>query len=192
MASSPSTQISIRIDKTSPYKGGTKTWSNRYHFDSTVAMTEAVFDALADWLVGIEKYILATEVTIIGAVGYDPGSDVPVWSKSYSQAGLEVPGSSERVGPLEQALLVRFTTTQRSVKNHPIYGFKYYHGAIVADGTDRELVPSGRKTSWDSQIAGMVSGTTVGGTLYKVSGPRGAVYQSGACETYYTHRDFPT
>lgn len=186
-------QISIRLVIQSPYKGGTREWGNRYFFNSTVAMTTAVFEALADWLVtGEIKDVITTASTIIEAVGYDAGSDVPTHSKTYTQAGTAAPTTGEAIAPLEVVTLWRFTTTQRTTKNHPVYLFKYMHNQIISRSTNPELVVSGRRTFQTAVCADLIAGHTTGGTTYKLAGPHGAVAQTGACEQYFTHRDFPT
>lgn len=191
MPSAPS-QISIRLVIQSPYKGGTRQWGNRFFFNSTVAMTTVVFEAIADFLVSEMKDCITTASTIVEAVGYDAGSDVPTHSKTYTQAGTTSPTSGEAIAPLEVVSLWRFTTTQRTVKNHPVYLFKYVHNQIISKSTNPELVVSGRRTFQTATCADLIAGFTTGGTTYKLAGPHGAVAQTGQCEQYFTHRDFPT
>lgn len=186
------TQISIRCVYSSPYKGGTRTWSNRFFFNSSVAMTTAVFESLSDSIVANMKACVTPATTITETVGYDAGSDVPTHSKTYTTAGEATPGADEAIAPLEVCTLWRFDTTQRTTKNHPVYLFKYVHNQILGTTTDRELVVTGRRATQDAVLGHFVTGFTVGGTTYKLSGPRGAVAQSGHCETFFTHRDFPT
>lgn len=191
MPTTPSTQISIRLTYSSPYKGGTKTWSNRFYFNSTAAMTQAIFDDLADQLRDTLKACITSSSTVTGAIGYNPGSDIPAFSKTYTTAGTAVPSGSESIAPLEVVSLWRFTTTQRTVKNHPIYLFKYIHNQILGATGARETMVSGRRTTQQSEVDGLVAGLVHSGVTYKLAGPRGAVAQSGIVETYFTHRDFP-
>lgn len=175
----------------SPYKGGTKNWGWRLFFNNTTAMTGAVFTALSTAIGADLANVLPTTSTIISAVGYDAGSDVPTNSRTMSVAGGFSPSSGEHYAPLEVAALMRFTTTQRTSKNHPIYLFKYMRAVILAATGNPEVVPSGRRTTYTSLATDLVNGFATGGVTYKLAGPYGAVAQSGACEQYFTHRDFP-
>jgi len=175
----------------SPYKGGTKTWSNRWHFNSQVDMTEALFEALANWLKAYYKGSCPTETTVKEAIGYNGGSDVPVWSLTINEACLQTVGSNEYIAPLETVMLWRFDTAARSTKNHPIYLFKYMHSRILHTSEGHEEIPSGRLSTYNTYVDDIANGTTIGGTLYKICGPRGAAATGGVCERYCTHRDFP-
>jgi hypothetical protein len=178
MAATPS----IKITKSMPYKGGTRTWSNRYHFNGGTPADSAHWTTFSDAIVTAEKAVLPNFVTITGSVGYAAGSDVPVFSKTYSTAGTLVLGTSVAT-PGDCAALVRYSTTARTPKNHPIYLFNYYHAARGTSGTIDQL-DAGQKSSW---ISGFSDGTN---TLVR-AGPNGATATGQLVETYITHRDFP-
>lgn len=186
------TQASIRVVKTSPYKGGTKTWSNRYFFNGSDPSGSAAWAALAALLEPWEKPLITSASHIVEYIGYNAGSDVPVWSSSVSVAGTGTYGDSALIAPLECCALTKFTTTQRTSKNHPIYLFKYRHDVAAALGSDRELLHNDVKTNIQDYDAHWVTGFLVDGTTRPLTGPRGAVAQTRIVETYLTHRDFPT
>lgn len=188
----PPTRISIRVDYQTAYKGGIRQWSNRFFLSSSVAMTGSVFDTLSDWLTNIMVSGITARTTIVGTVGYDAGSDVPTNSKTYSLSGSNTVTGGETLATLEVAALWRFATDARTSKNHPIYLFKYVHDQILGTSSDREAMVSGRRTTQESLAGDLVTGDTVGGTLYQLCGPFGAVALSSSVGQFFTHRDFPT
>jgi hypothetical protein len=95
--------------------------------------------------------------------------------------------------PGDCAALVRYTTTQRTSKNHPIYLFNYYHGVYRADAASASQyddLQTGQGTAMTTYAGSWVTGFSDGTNAYKKAGPRGAVAQSGAAESKITHRDF--
>src|SRR5690348_2320391 len=135
MATTPS----IRVIKAIPhFKGGTRDWSNRYHFNGGTPADATHWHTLMDNVVAAEKACLPAFQTIIECVGYAAGSDVPVASKTYSQAGTLSPAAGNASTPGETAALLRWSTAARSVKNHPIYLFNYFHAPWI-NGAGTEL-----------------------------------------------------
>lgn len=186
-----STKPSIRIIKSFAYKGGTKQWSNRYHFDGNDTPSDAEWTAGALAVITQEKRIYDSTVTIIGAVGYLAGSDVPVWSNTYSVAGTGSFDGTDVAVPGDCAMLVRYSTDARSSKNHPIYLFNYYHSAKHESGTV-DLDSIQQKANLDDFAADWISPGYSDGTNHWVRcGPRGAVALGRFIEPYLTHRDFP-
>jgi hypothetical protein len=192
MPPAPSTQPSIRYVFSSTYRGGTKQWSTRIHFTPSVNPTSATFDAI---LAGDKPYIkpaLPTWTTLVEAVGYYAGSEVPVWTSSVNEA-CTFPDGSSVWPPLATAAFFRFGTTQRTSKNHPIYLGQYIHavGRLPAS-SDHELADTNQTENIRQWLIRWVNGISIGGSTYKKTGPYGAVAQSLHVPIYLTHRDFPT
>lgn len=187
MAATPS----IKIVKDLPYRGGTIQFSNRYHFAGGTPSGSGPWTTLADAVVVEEKEIYGSGLTIVEAVGYEAGSEVPVFSKAYSTAGT-LSTSSGKAAPGACAVLLVYTTDVRSTKNHPVYLFNYFHGAEMNDSGSPDPVMTGQKTAieeyGDDWLAGFSDGTH---TLVR-AGPNGAVAQTRIVRTYITHRDFPS
>lgn len=187
MAATPS----IKIVKTIDWHGTTRNFSNRYHFAGGTPADNSHWTTFADLVVADEAAIYSSDNEIIEAVGYAAGSDVPVFSKAYTTAGTYTDSSIERV-PAECCALMKWTTTQRSTKNHPIYLFSYWHGVLrgTGSGVGDQIKPS-MITAYNEYATDWLAGYSDGTNTYVRAGPNGAVAQAGLLETYITHRDFP-
>lgn len=180
---------SIKIEKTIAWKGGTQVWSNRYHFDGTLPPDDTHWQALADAVTTAEKAIFNGIIHITDAVGYGPGSDVPVFSHTYSPiAGTAT--LSDDVQASEVAALCRWTTSARSSKNHPVYLFNYWHGVYVHSATALDALSTTQKSAMDTYAAAWISGFSDGSVTHHRCGPHGDLATGHLVETYVTHRDF--
>lgn len=128
---------------------------------------------------------------IIEAVGYAGGSEIPVFTKTYTLDGT---GSfASYIGcPGDVASLVRYSTSDRSSKNHPIYCFNYYHG--VGGGPTPATIDqlnSAERTATATYAADWIAGFSDGTNTYTRSRPNGNQCTGAFVETLVTHRDLP-
>jgi len=137
-----------------------------------------------------EKAIYDSGQTIVQTLGYAAGSEVPVFTKTYSTAGTGVFGAGARA-PGDAAGLIRYATAVRTSKNHPVYLYNYYHGVItIAGGGDTIL--AAQVSAYGTYAAAWIgAGFSDGTTSYNRAGPNGATATGQLVETYITHRDFP-
>lgn len=186
MAATPS----VKVVKTITYRGVARKFSNRYHFNGGTPADTAHWNTLFDAITNIEKGIYPSFVEIVEAVGYAAGSDVPVASKTYAIAGALGAGAASRT-PGDAAILLRYATTARTPKNHPVYLFNYFHGVMLNSISDGD-------TPWSSQVSAVttfandwMAGFSDGTNTYVRAGPNGATAVGAEVEQYITHRDFP-
>lgn len=191
MATAP-TRVGVKVVWSSPYRGGTKVWSQLWHFDGPTTWSgQSQFDTFAIALEGQLLGLLPSDTTLVEMVGYNAGSFVPVFTHSFALAGTSS-ASSGVVTPLEAAALVRFTTTQRSSKNHPIYLFKWFHAVRAGGSGAAETLDSGLKGNINSNMGTIIGGLSDGTQNRFYCGPFGAVAQTRLVETYVHMREFPT
>lgn len=188
MAATPS----IRIVKSTPYKGGAREWSNRYHFLGGTPADATHWHTLMDAVVAAEALTLPSYSTLNHAWGYAAGSDVPVADKVYSTAGSVSWASSHSAQALEVCALVRFSTAGRTTKNHPIYLFSYVHDVATDSSVtyNEKLLPS-QKTALATYATAWISGFSDGTLTLTRAGPNGDAATGSVVEEYVTHRDFP-
>lgn len=185
-----STTPSLQVFKSIPFKGGTRLYSNRYHFAGGTPADSTHWTTFSDAVVTAEKAALNGTTTIVKTVGFAAGSDVPVFSKVYSTAGTLATGS----GAFQSsgvAALVRYATAGKTSKNHPIYLFNYYHQVLTTPGTSIDFLMASQKTALQTYGSSWISGFSDGTLTLTRTGPQGHPATGVICEEYVTHRDFP-
>jgi len=172
-----------------------RNFSNRYYFHGGTPADSAHWTTLSDAVVTAEKAIYEVigsgGATIVETVGYVGGSEVPVFTKTYATAGTGVFATWIPLAG-DSAALVRYSTPDRSTKNHPIYCFNYYHACgsnnslVAADtlNTAQRAAMSVYAADW---LAGFSDGTN---TLIR-SRPNGNACTGQLVEPLVTHRDLP-
>lgn len=186
MAATPS----IKITKSFSYRGVAHRWSNRYHFNGGTPADSAHWTTLASAIITAEKVIYPSNVTIVAWTGYAAGSEVPVASGTSSTTGTLADGGNPHA-PGDAAILLRYSTTARTAKNHPIYLFNYFHGVILAAGGG-DLALALQNTSIGTYAGSWITpGFSDGTNSYTRAGPNGASAVGQIVEQYITHRDFP-
>lgn len=184
---------SVKVIKSFSEKGSTRLWSNRYHFNGGTPADPTHWHTLMDAVVAAEKLCLGTNVTIVECVGYNAGSDIPVATKTYSQAGSIALAGSEVWLPGEMTALMKWSTTARSSKNHPIYLFSYIHGIKSDPSSGIGEIQTSQQNALNTYGAAWVTGFSDGSITAVRAGPNGATgsYDPIPNNTYANSHDFP-
>jgi len=186
---------SVRIVKSFTYRGALRNFSNRYHIGTAYPPDSGHWTTLCDAIVAAEHLIYKTLASggaeIVQAVGYAPGSEVPVFTKAYTTDGSATPGNY--IGtPGDVAALVRYATPDRSTKNHPVYCFNYYHAMGTDLGfVDKDTFNLDQKTLLSTYASAWVAGFSDGTTTFHRSRPTGDLVTGSFVSPWLTHRDLP-
>jgi hypothetical protein len=184
---------SVKITKTIPFLGGTRQFTNRYHFNGGVPADHGHWTTLFNAIVAAEKLIYSNRVTIVEATAYNAGSDLPLFSDAYSTAGTYAPAAGTAPCPGDCAKVGVWLTTARSSKNHPVFLFSYWHGVYFSTSGSPDEIVAAQRTLYHNYMGAWVAGFSDGTNTYVRAGPNGATgydYKAPVPE-YITHRDFP-
>lgn len=173
------------------YRGNVKQASSVYHFNGGFPADAAHANTFMDAVTTAEKAIRTNAHTLNLASVYPAGSNVASFTKVYSLAGTLAAGTSNGA-PAEVCCLLRWATTAKTSKNHPIYLFNYLRGIqLVQQVASDPQVYGAQITAIDSYAAAWIAGFSDGSNTYVRAGPNGATATGHLSETYPHHRDFP-
>lgn len=183
---------SIKVVKTIPYRGSTRQFSNRYYFNGGAPADNTKWTTFSDAVVTAEKAIYHNEsgYSITGTFGYDAGSDVPIFSKTYTTVGT-LTLTSYQLMPGDVAGLIRYSTATRTSKNHPLYLFNYYHWVNADLSGPFDELKSTQRTAMGTYASAWIAGISDGSVSHHRCGPNGDLATGSLVHQYLTHRDFP-
>lgn len=192
MATSHSDTAILTFEQSFTYRGAREHWQNAYHLDQVPADTTA-WDGLASQVAAFVQAMLPSNAQLEHYYGHNPGTPpVLVWEKDIPPtgeggvAGTFTPIATEHQAPGDDAVFIRYGTTQKSTRGKPIYLWNYYH-AVFYDATP-DTFSARQKTAFDALGAKWISGFNQGGTTFRRAGPRGAVAQNFVTSPWITTR----
>jgi hypothetical protein len=123
--------ISLLCKYTIPFEDGTTQTSNRFYLTTPSGpqspANDGQWDTLAINFSDDFLGILGPWATLDQIVGYDIGDDVGVKVYDYGSAGTHNPTPSRPALPAQCCSLMKWTTDERTSRNHPIYLWNYVH-----------------------------------------------------------------
>lgn len=189
------TTASIKVVKQFTYRGVLREFSNRYHFDGGAPADNTKWTTFSDAVVAAEKAcflpLSGPGAKVVRTVGYAPGSEIPVFQKTYTADGTL---SLTNYGPVagDVAGLVRLSTADRSSKNHPVYLFSYYHAVHYQTTVDSDTWHSTERSAHNTYHGQWITGFSDGAVSHKRCRPSSTSVATGVlAETLLTHRDLP-
>jgi hypothetical protein len=186
---------SIRIIKEFTYRGALRRFSNRYCIGTSAPPDAGHWTTLADAICLAEKSVFAQQsgggAKVVEAIWYGVGSEIPIFSKVYALDGIGSFLGGTAV-PGDVAMIIRYSTPDRSTKNHPVYCFNYYHGMIgLSSGNQGDVPHAGQHAALATYGAQWLTGFSDGVTTFKRARPSGDLCNGVLVPTYFTHRDLP-
>lgn len=189
MAATPSVIVTYEV----PAGASTELVTNRYHFNGGTPADGAHWDALFDAIVAAFKVCLLGSCTIRQCDGYPAGSNVAVRTKTYAQVGtIAAIGADSNLLPGFCCALVRWSTTARTTKNHPIYLYSYIHGVADngASATTSQQLDSLQKAAIETYAqTWWQTGFSDGTNSYTRAGPNGTSATARFVDPYVRDHD---
>ncbi len=185
MAATPSLKWSM----TTPYEGGTHTWSFKTHFLGGVPSDRAAWEAL--WTDMYDDVLACFPSTIhtVGITGYVNDTTPAVFSDTADGPGTLTLTTGDQA-PAYITALPFWTTDARNSRGGPIFLRNFFHGACVTTG-DRDKVVAEQVVAinhWASKFGDGGAGYTDGVNVYKRGGPDGVAGLAGSCREFVSHR----
>jgi hypothetical protein len=182
----------LSLEKSFPYRGGREHFLNEYHLDQ-VPLDSTVWNSLGSAAWSFEANVFPSSVQLERIIGHNPGTPpVLVYESDVAPpgeggiSGSFTPIATEHECPGDDAVWVRYGTTQKTSRGKPIYLRNYYH-AVFYDATP-DTLSARQKTALDALGAAWVAGINVSGTTFRRAGPRGAVAQNHQTAQFITTR----
>lgn len=185
MAATPSLKFSFQT----PYKGGTKQWSTKFHFIGGIPADTAAWSAFVTDVWGQLYPYLRDDQKFVLANGYLDDSSPAVFTEIEDAFGTSTDSGLEKQTAYVATLLA-WSTDAHNARGGPIFLHNYLHGAIT-QSTDSDEVPSDQLTGltafahrWSDAGTGFSDGTNT----YKRAGPEGVAGLVGTCREFVSHR----
>jgi hypothetical protein len=191
----PDKMASVRIIKEFNYLGSVREFSNRYHIGTNMPQTGPQWDNLLTAIMSAEALMFTSFANngarVVKGVGIGPNSNLPVHELAFEHDG-SLPATGLEAVPGDCAALLRCTTPDRSVRNHPIYLFSYWHSVHRDAGAGADRIATSQLAALQAYSDKWLAGFSDGTTTYHRSRPNnGTLITGGVVETFFTHRDLP-
>lgn len=157
-----STYPSVRMVRLASHKGVDKEWSNRYHFIGGIPADLTAWTTLVTNIRDAEVPIFPADIRFVRAVCYLNDESPATHVINLTGAGTITLGTKSYASS-NSALWIRWETSRRDSRGHPIYARSYYHGALQ-DSPGSVDVPAGaQRTAMATYGAHWLSGFSDGG-----------------------------
>jgi hypothetical protein len=184
--------IGLTVIKKFQYRGNDEEWSNHYHLEGAIPADAAAWRTLFDALVAQEKNLYPSGTSVVAGYGYDDdaANAHAVWSVDLEVApNSPVAGSMATTGGHEAqgdgAVWIRWKLDRENSRGKSIYLRKYYHGAIITDGSFDAVLPA-QGTALASFGTALENGTVPG--VGKIRDAGGGAIVSTGHSTWVTTR----